>query len=257
MTSRTVEGGVQDVRVVTRSITLSALWCPSKGAMGRGLVIALHGGGSSSGYWNCPLPGASLLTLGAGIGFDVLALDRPGYGASRSYDPARLGMDDQAELVFEAIDAWRTEQDSKGPVFLIGHSVGAILALVMGGSARGAELAAIDALGAPFRYPKTADSAQIQSLAMSGAHTPPIDDATRPGAPCCSDHRRPGTRWRSLSTGPVAAPCRSPNTAMASRRLRRGAACCRPSPRRCGLAWRSSKPCRRPAGTYCRRLRRC
>ena len=175
----TSASGAEAVRVETPAITLSGLWLRPPNGPGRALVVALHGGGYSSGYWDNPLPGASLLQLGAEVGFDVLALDRPGYGLSQGFDPARFRIADQADLVFDAIDAWRATRDCEGPVFLIGHSVGAILALVMGAHPRGAALGGIDVLGAPFRYPETAEGAQIQSLPTTASHAPAIDAAMR------------------------------------------------------------------------------
>ena len=163
-------GSRGEVLVGTGAFALSGLRAGPADQPSRGLIVALHGGGSSCGYWDCPVDGASLLDLGARAGFEVLALDRPGYGASRDLDPARLDLASQAEQVFDAIDIRRGERGDVGPVHLIGHSVGAILALVMGGHPRGAGLTAIDALGAPFRYPATADSETIQSLVTAGDH---------------------------------------------------------------------------------------
>jgi len=70
------------------------------------LVVALHGGGSSAGYWDGPAPGQSFVRLALQRGFAVLALDRPGYGASGGADPATLRISQQVETLFDAIDAW-------------------------------------------------------------------------------------------------------------------------------------------------------
>ncbi|MEU6539132.1 hypothetical protein [Streptomyces sp. NPDC047000] len=61
----------------------------------RAVVLALHGGGTDSAHFDCPgHPRLSLLRTGAALGRTVIALDRPGYGASlphapRLTDPAR------------------------------------------------------------------------------------------------------------------------------------------------------------------------
>lgn len=48
-----------------------------------GLVVALHGGGYDARYWHASDEHqASLLRLGAALGFEVVAVDRPGNRAS-------------------------------------------------------------------------------------------------------------------------------------------------------------------------------
>ncbi|WP_442790219.1 alpha/beta fold hydrolase [Nocardia sp. CDC153] len=46
----------------------------------RPLLVLLHGGGYTREYFQ--VCGADLVDRAAGAGFDVLAVDRPGYGAS-------------------------------------------------------------------------------------------------------------------------------------------------------------------------------
>ena len=52
----------------------------------RAVIVAIHGGATSSAYFDCPgHPRLSLLRLAAAQGFTAIALDRPGYGASALY----------------------------------------------------------------------------------------------------------------------------------------------------------------------------
>lgn len=145
----------------------------------RGLIVALHGGGYSAGNWNCPVDGASLLELGAHLGFHVLALDRPGYGASQGHEPAHLGLTAQVEVLFDAIDAWASTNRFDGPRFIIGHSVGGILALLMAAHARGARLTAIDVLGVPLRFLNTEEGNEVQSWSTGQSHVPVLSDGLR------------------------------------------------------------------------------
>ncbi|MDF2583547.1 MAG: hypothetical protein K0R33_2190, partial [Mycobacterium sp.] len=47
----------------------------------RAVIVAIHGGATSSAYFDCPgRPDLSLLRTAAAQGFTVIALDRPGYG---------------------------------------------------------------------------------------------------------------------------------------------------------------------------------
>jgi pimeloyl-ACP methyl ester carboxylesterase len=130
----------------------------------RATILALHGGGYSAGYWDHPLdPAASLLTLGSALGYRVVAIDRPGYGASHGLVRDSVRADRQAEIVFDLIDTLRA--DGGSAVFLIGHSMGAVLALHMAASARAAAIAGLDISGLPFVFDETlADKRQLASL---------------------------------------------------------------------------------------------
>src|SRR5712671_1406127 len=76
----------------------------------RGVVIAIHGSGYTSRYWDCLHEAAnSLLGVGSDLGFRVLAVDRPGYGASRDAASAYLGIDAQAAVLAELIAALHAE----------------------------------------------------------------------------------------------------------------------------------------------------
>ncbi|GAA5153703.1 alpha/beta fold hydrolase [Amycolatopsis dongchuanensis] len=97
------------------------------GEAGTPLVVALHGGGYHSGYFD--VPGHSLLDLGAAAGFAVFALDRPGYGGS---DPllGEASFAGSAEVLDAAIDTLWTEHGRGRPgVVLIAHSIGSAIAV--------------------------------------------------------------------------------------------------------------------------------
>jgi pimeloyl-ACP methyl ester carboxylesterase len=132
----------------------------------RATIVALHGGGYSAGYWDHPLdPASSLLTLGPALGYRVVAIDRPGYGASHGLVGDSVRADRQAEIVFDLIDTLRAGGDTGAAVFLIGHSMGAVLALHMAASARAGAIAAVDISGLPFVFDETlADKQQLASL---------------------------------------------------------------------------------------------
>jgi pimeloyl-ACP methyl ester carboxylesterase len=132
----------------------------------RAVIVALHGGATTSEYFDSrEHPRASLLRAGASLGFTVIALDRPGYGASRRHagadalaTPGR-----RAELTFAAIDTFlaasppvsraRTSPasslaSSRGAgVFVMAHSMGCVLATRMAASARGSGLLGLEIAG--------------------------------------------------------------------------------------------------------------
>ncbi|MEV5846950.1 alpha/beta fold hydrolase [Streptomyces sp. NPDC051985] len=114
----------------------------------RAVVLALHGGGTDSAYFDCPgHPRLSLLRTGAALGFTVVALDRPGYGASlphahRLTDPAR-----RVDLAHTALDHLLASRPAGAGVFLAAHSAGSELAVRMAADERGRHLLGLEIAG--------------------------------------------------------------------------------------------------------------
>lgn len=112
----------------------------------RAVVVALHGGSTTSRYFDCPgRPDLSLLRTGPALGFTVLALDRPGYGRSAAHAdrvaPARRRVD----LAYAAVE--KLLPGNAAGVFLMAHSIGSELALRMAVDERGAGLLGIELAG--------------------------------------------------------------------------------------------------------------
>ncbi|KHO24055.1 thioesterase [Mycolicibacterium setense] len=92
----------------------------------RAVVVALHGGATTSAYFDCPgHPELSLLRSGVDHGFTVIALDRPGYGASAAYPDAMMRPDQRVALAVGAVQRIA----GAAALFLMGHSMGCELAL--------------------------------------------------------------------------------------------------------------------------------
>ena len=165
---------VRPVMVQCPEITLSGYAIAPAQEPARGLILALHGGGSAPGYWDCPVDGGrlSLMKLAAELGYHVLAIDRPGYAASEHFDPARLGLQDQVGFLFDALESWCRALGFDGPTFVIGHSVGGKLALLMAADPRASRLTAVDALGVPIEFAGDGVGSEIQSWESAGTHIP-------------------------------------------------------------------------------------
>ncbi len=119
----------------------------------RAVVVALHGGGTTSAYFDCPgQPRLSLLHTGAALGYTVLALDRPGYGASAAYPEATADPAQRIELAYEAIDRMLGDRPRGAGLFLLGHSNGCELTLRMAADDRGDELLGLELAGTGLRY---------------------------------------------------------------------------------------------------------
>jgi len=97
-------------------------------AAGAPLIVALHGGGYGSGYFD--VLGHSLLDLGEATGFPVFSLDRPGYGGSDPLPGGRATFGDSAEALDAAIGAlWTDHGEGRPGVVLLSHSIGSAIAV--------------------------------------------------------------------------------------------------------------------------------
>lgn len=114
----------------------------------RAVVVALHGGATTSRYFDCPgRPDLSLLRIGAALGFTVLALDRPGYGSSAGHAEQVAPAERRVELAYAAVDRLLAGRPRGAGVFLMAHSIGSELALRMAVDERGAELLGVELAG--------------------------------------------------------------------------------------------------------------
>jgi pimeloyl-ACP methyl ester carboxylesterase len=98
------------------------------GAADTPLVVAIHGGGYNSGYFD--VPGHSLLDAGAASGFQVISLDRPGYGGSDPLPGREATFARTAEALDEAIgELWADRSRSSPGIVLLSHSIGSAVAV--------------------------------------------------------------------------------------------------------------------------------
>lgn len=122
--------GVRRVTIDANGVTLSALLSEPAQSPPRAMVVALHGGGMTAGYFDGQAhPAVSLLTLGASLGFTVLAIDRPGYGSSAERLPEGQSLVEQARTVRAALGTFTASHPSGAGIFLLAHSYGGKLAV--------------------------------------------------------------------------------------------------------------------------------
>ncbi|MGD9531626.1 MAG: alpha/beta hydrolase [Pseudonocardia sp.] len=101
-------------------------------APARAIVFALHGGSYSSRYYDLrSAPRASALRTYATLGYRMIALDRPGYGAAAGIAPAECGFPAQAALLRAVVARLHAERGEGLPAFLIGHSIGGMIAMMV------------------------------------------------------------------------------------------------------------------------------
>ncbi len=97
------------------------------GRPGRPLLLCVHGGGCSGDYFD--MPGFSVTAMASERGMAVLRIDRPGYGASPA-PHTDAPIDEAAALLPELLDVARAALAyPAGPLVVVGHSIGAAVAL--------------------------------------------------------------------------------------------------------------------------------
>ncbi len=117
----------QDVSIPVAGGALSARVAACEAP--RGAILAIHGGGYTGRYFD--VPGQSFLRLAAAAGYWTAAIDRPGYGAMRDRP---MPFDGQVAVLGEAAH-WLLARAGAGlPLFLHGHSIGGMLALLLAGA---------------------------------------------------------------------------------------------------------------------------
>ncbi|MBL7253392.1 alpha/beta hydrolase [Paractinoplanes lichenicola] len=143
--------GVRPLLLETGGLTLSGLLAEPPGGPPRATVVAVHGGGMRSGYFDGQVhPDLSLLTLGARLGFTVLALDRPGYGWSAAQLPGGMTLAEQSVVVSGALEAFARRYDTGAGFLMLAHSYGGKLALTTVADHPG--VLALDASGVGHHY---------------------------------------------------------------------------------------------------------
>lgn len=145
--------GVRRIVLDADGTPLSALLCEPAGGAPRATVVAVHGAGMSAGYFDGQaLPELSLLTLGALLGFTVLAVDRPGYGHSAPLLPEGQALAEQAATLAAALRDHRARYATGAGVFLLAHSFGGKVALLTAADHAPPDLLGVEISGCGHRY---------------------------------------------------------------------------------------------------------
>ncbi len=94
------------------------------------VIFAIHGGTYDSVYFD--VPGYSMMDRASAAGFDIVAIDRPGYGESTALPDAPDLIQKNAEALNADLPGLLKALDLAGrPVFVIGHSIGGATALTL------------------------------------------------------------------------------------------------------------------------------
>ncbi|GAA5052062.1 alpha/beta hydrolase [Nocardia callitridis] len=155
-TPETADAGTHEVSVLAQARVVDGI--PMSGLLAaaaepRAVILALHGGAVHSGYYDCPgHPDLSLLRTAAALGYTVLALDRPGYGASHPHADELRSADRRVELVYGALRRHLGARSYGAGLFVWAHSSGCELGIRVAteqtlAAAHGFELLGIELAG--------------------------------------------------------------------------------------------------------------
>ncbi len=112
------------------TMKLSGRFLPATNGQPRALLVAVHGGTYTSKYFDTSP--SLLFELCASLGYSILALDRPGYGAATSVPVDQLSFDDQVPVLRQALEEiWNDYGQQSAGMFLIGHSIGGMISLLL------------------------------------------------------------------------------------------------------------------------------
>ncbi|WP_410631617.1 alpha/beta hydrolase [Amycolatopsis sp. cmx-4-83] len=147
----------------TDGVTLTAL-AAGPAQSDRPLIVAVHGGTYTARYFDVAgSTGGSFLDVAAAHGHRVIAFDRPGYGGSTPLDPAANTFERHAELLAAAIIA-ATKDAGSEQVFLVGHSIGGMIALMIAASRPDFPLIGVSATGMGAVIPSGGAAEALGSL---------------------------------------------------------------------------------------------
>jgi pimeloyl-ACP methyl ester carboxylesterase len=145
------EGGFGDRQPLARTldvdgVPISALLAAVPDP--RAVIVALHGGSTTAAYFDCPgHPRLSLLRLAPRLGYSVLALDRPGYGASNPNAKSLTDLGQIVDLIYAAVDRHLESVPRGAGLFLMAHSAGCPHAVRVAADERGRELLGLELSG--------------------------------------------------------------------------------------------------------------
>lgn len=183
---------------------LSALVCEPAEGPPRATVVAVHGAGMSAGYFDSQaLPDFSLLTLGARLGYTVVALDRPGYGLSTDALPDGQPVAEQAATLAAAVRDFGARYPTGAGTFLLAHSFGGKVALLTAADHAPSDLLGVEISGCGHRYAPDAftGTGASREAGAAGGRCASTRRAPSPPAAQSSPPSRPGNR-RTSSAGP-------------------------------------------------------
>jgi pimeloyl-ACP methyl ester carboxylesterase len=118
------------------------------------LVVAIHGGTYTGKYFD--IRGCSLLDRASTLGIPIAVVDRPKYGASANVALVDDSIESNAKAVNSALsDLWRENNGRSSGIFLVGHSIGGAVSILIAATQREWPLLGIAISGVGIRPPQS------------------------------------------------------------------------------------------------------
>lgn len=154
---------------------ITALVAEPAESTGKPLIATLHGGTYTAQYYDVAgSPEGSFLDVAVAHGYPVVAFDRPGYGGSTALEPDANTFSRHAELLTVAL-AQSVERLGADSVFLIGHSIGGMIALMIAACEPDIPLIGVSATGMGAVIPSGGAAEALGSLPADATVDLPYD----------------------------------------------------------------------------------
>jgi pimeloyl-ACP methyl ester carboxylesterase len=156
-------GAAMNIKIEAGGTVLSGVFRGAGNA--KAMIFCIHGGSYTSHYFGFrSQTGATLFDLAPKFGYAVAAIDRPGYGAA---ERLVVGFDQQAEILREAAAKCLAQcAPASAGVFIVGHSIGAMLAILVAGEPGTLKILGIDLNGAGIAYRPASEKGLAAYVAM-------------------------------------------------------------------------------------------
>ncbi|MBP0457209.1 alpha/beta hydrolase [Streptomyces montanisoli] len=170
---------------------------------GKPLIAALHGGTYTARYFDVAgAPEGSFLDVATAHGYPVVAFDRPGYGGSTPLEPDANTFTRHARLLGDAM-AQAAARLAAGSVFLLGHSIGGMIALMIAASDPGFPLIGVSATGMGAVIPSGGAAEALGSLPPDETVDLPYQERDKVMFGPAHTYRSEGLRQAHESYAPV------------------------------------------------------
>ncbi|MCC6473602.1 MAG: alpha/beta hydrolase [Burkholderiales bacterium] len=139
----------------------------------RGLIFGIHGGSYTSRYFDFDaIRGSNLVDVAPALGYAVVAVDRPGYGAASE---VAVDFAEQATMLAAAAsDALARFAPRAAGIILSGHSIGAMLSMLVAADHAPMGLLGVDLIGAGLDNNPIADTALRRIASQSSSTARPV-----------------------------------------------------------------------------------
>jgi len=173
-------GEVPLAMVRKRAVASASCVSPASSAFSaaatRAPVLLIHGFGQNRYAWH--LPSRSLVNHLARAGFDVFNVDLRGHGRSRHLSDERArGVDDYVTRDLPAAIGEVRRLSGGRPVYLVGHSLGGLVAYACAPLLEGA-IAGIVSIGSPYHFTRGSPILGALSVVARGVRFAPLPGAS-------------------------------------------------------------------------------